>query len=172
VERPIAEEVLCTCTCNLWRTPCSTHPTIPPTQPPLPLWPADTTYTPHNCCCCTRQVHMSDAGQARAFFVKFRGEGVDDHGGPYRAALHTAVGEETSGLLDILVPCPNGAAGDFENRDKTMFNAALAADPASQGLYIFCGKLLALSCRHAVQVGAQLGPVKGIASPDDAQRNC
>ena len=30
-------------------------------------------------------VHMQDAGQARAFFVKFTGEGVDDHGGPYRA---------------------------------------------------------------------------------------
>lgn len=39
-------------------------------------------------------VHMQDAGQPRAFYVKFTGEGVDDHGGPYRAAFQTAVGEE------------------------------------------------------------------------------
>ena len=42
-------------------------------------------------------VHMQDAGQARAFFVKFTGEGVDDQGGPYRAVFETAVGEETTG---------------------------------------------------------------------------
>jgi hypothetical protein len=35
------------------------------------------------------------------------GEGVDDHGGPYRAALHTAVGEEPPGFLQLLTPCVN-----------------------------------------------------------------
>ena len=70
-------------------------------------------------------MHMQDAGQRRAFFVKFTGEGepynnlkekfvvvvvfailrvisslnsgVDDQGGPYRAVFETAVGEETTG---------------------------------------------------------------------------
>ena len=41
--------------------------------------------------------HMQDAGQTRAFFVKFTGEGVDDQGGPYRAVFETAVGEESTG---------------------------------------------------------------------------
>lgn len=42
-------------------------------------------------------VHMQDAGQPRAFYVKLIGEGVDDHGGPYRAVFETAVGEEPAG---------------------------------------------------------------------------
>src|SRR3546814_54339 len=46
-------------------------------------------------------VHMQDAGQPRAFYVKFTGEGVDDHGGPYRAAFQTAVGEEPQRKLTL-----------------------------------------------------------------------
>ncbi|CAN0463072.1 unnamed protein product, partial [Phaeothamnion confervicola] len=53
-------------------------------------------------------VHMQDAGQARAFYIKFKGEGVDDHGGPYRAAFQTAVAEEPVQSLALLVPCANG----------------------------------------------------------------
>jgi hypothetical protein len=37
-------------------------------------------------------VHIEDANQKRAFFVRFIGEGVDDHGGPYRAVFETAIG--------------------------------------------------------------------------------
>ena len=46
------------------------------------------------------------------------GEGVDDHGGPYRAALHTAVGEEPSEFLDLLSPCMNAESdtGEVEKR--------------------------------------------------------
>ena len=36
-------------------------------------------------------VHMQDGGQPRAFYVKFVGEGVDDHGGPYRATFQAAL---------------------------------------------------------------------------------
>jgi hypothetical protein len=100
-------------------------------------------------------IHMQDAGQARAFFVKFTGtacslffslsphpisvrytpytsprdtthrttphrltagEGVDDHGGPYRAALHTAVGEEPNGFLELLTPCMNSKSDSGEIR--------------------------------------------------------
>lgn len=39
------------------------------------------------------------------------GEGVDDHGGPYRAAFHTAVGEEPAGLLGLLSPTMNSKSG-------------------------------------------------------------
>ena len=49
-------------------------------------------------------------GNPRAFFVKFTGEGVDDHGGPYRAAFQSAVAEEAKDLLGLFVPCANGRA--------------------------------------------------------------
>jgi hypothetical protein len=39
------------------------------------------------------------------------GEGVDDHGGPYRAAFHTALGEEPAGLLGLLSPSMNSKTG-------------------------------------------------------------
>ena len=44
------------------------------------------------------------------------GEGVDDHGGPYRAALHTAVGEEPPGFLQLLTPCVNSKSDSGESR--------------------------------------------------------
>ncbi|CAM9457945.1 unnamed protein product [Discosporangium mesarthrocarpum] len=67
-------------------------------------------------------VHVQDAGQARAFYVRFRGEGVDDHGGPYRALFQTAMGEEPAGLLGLLVPCPNGRNRYGPNQDKLLLN--------------------------------------------------
>ena len=100
-------------------------------------------------------VHMSDAGQARAFFVRFQGEGVDDHGGPYRAALHAAAGEEVADFLELLVPCANGQSEGFQNRDKVVFNTSKPI-ATMQPLFVFFGKLLALSCRHSVQIPLSL----------------
>ena len=37
---------------------------------------------------------IQDEGQPRAFYVEFSGEGVDDHGGPYRAVFQSACGSE------------------------------------------------------------------------------
>ena len=67
--------------------------------------------------------YPQDAGQARAFYVRFRGEGVDDHGGPYRAVFQTAMGEEPSGLLGLLTPCPNGRNRFGPNQDKLLLNS-------------------------------------------------
>ncbi|CAM9610086.1 unnamed protein product, partial [Ectocarpus sp. 4 AP-2014] len=67
-------------------------------------------------------VHMQDAGQPRAFYVRFKGEGVDDHGGPYRAVFQTAMGEEPSGLLGLLTPCPNGRNRFGPNQDKVLLD--------------------------------------------------
>lgn len=72
-------------------------------------------------------VHMQDAGQARAFYVRFKGEGVDDHGGPYRAVFQTAMGEEPSGLLSLLTPCPNGRNHFGPNQDKVLLDPRSAA---------------------------------------------
>jgi hypothetical protein len=97
-------------------------------------------------------VHMQDAGQARAFFVKFTGEGVDDHGGPYRAALHAAAGEEPQGLLGLLTPCMNAKTDTGDNREQTVFNPEYLAMPDRLPLYAHLGKLVALACRHNVMV--------------------
>ena len=77
--------------------------------------------------------HYPDAGQARAFFVKFEGEGSDDLGGPYRAVFNTVIGEECPDLLDLLLPCPNSESGVFENRDKTLLNPRLVASGWGNG---------------------------------------
>lgn len=100
-------------------------------------------------------VHVEDEGQKRAFFVKFAGEGVDDHGGPYRAVFQSAVGEEPASLVELLKPCPNGLAEVGENRDKLVLNTAMFGSDTAQ-LFTFFGKILAVSCRHNVAVPVPL----------------
>ncbi|CAM9978277.1 unnamed protein product [Ectocarpus fasciculatus] len=123
-------------------------------------------------------VHMQDAGQPRAFYVRFKGEGVDDHGGPYRAVFQTAMGEEPSGLLGLLTPCPNGRNRFGPNQDKVLLDprtppaaaaatsggggtagvaAAAAAggggpDPARLSLFHHMGRLLGVAGRHRIHV--------------------
>ncbi|GBG27548.1 E3 ubiquitin-protein ligase HERC2 [Hondaea fermentalgiana] len=66
--------------------------------------------------------HIQDASQQRCFFVKFESEGVDDHGGPYRAVFQIAIEDEAAGPLQILLPCPNAADGALENADRMVFS--------------------------------------------------
>jgi hypothetical protein len=100
-------------------------------------------------------VHVEDAGQRRSFFVKFVGEGVDDHGGPYRAVFQTAVGEDP-GTLQLLVPCPNAASESGENRDKYLINTAYLWQPTKLPLYTHLGTLLGVACRHKITVPLSL----------------
>jgi hypothetical protein len=95
---------------------------------------------------------MQDAGQARAFFVKFAGEGVDDHGGPYRAAFQTAVGEEPTGILGLLVPSNNASAETGNSRDQMVLNQELLANPERLPLLSHFGRLIAMACRHSIMV--------------------
>lgn len=101
-------------------------------------------------------VHVEDAGQKRSFFVKFVGEGVDDHGGPYRAVFQSAVGEEPSGLLDLLVPCPNANADVAQNREKYLLNPSMLWQADKLPLYTFMGKLIGVACRHNIMVPLSL----------------
>lgn len=71
--------------------------------------------------------HVQDAGQKRAFFVAFQGEGVDDNGGPYRAALQTAAAEEPAGPLGYFIPCPNAQSKTGGNWDRVVFAPSLTA---------------------------------------------
>jgi len=125
--------------------------------------------------------HIQDAGQKRCFFVKFVSEGVDDHGGPYRAVFQLAAEEEPAGSLHILVPSPN-ADGAMQNSDKMMFathdyggdeakmkknvenipddgkSASQEQDGASGNLQCanFFGKLVGIATRHEINVALNL----------------
>lgn len=80
-------------------------------------------------------VGKGHGGQARAFKVKFLGEGVNDYGGPYRAIFEAIVdelqsdteaskrGDNRQCLLPLLIPSPNryDSLGD-DGRDKFLFN--------------------------------------------------
>jgi hypothetical protein len=101
-------------------------------------------------------VHMQDAGQPRAFFVKFTGEGVDDHGGPYRAVFETSIGEEAESLLDLLAPCSNAKIRTGENRDQSVFNSQYLQETQKHPLYLHFGKIMALANRHEILVSLSL----------------
>lgn len=104
-------------------------------------------------------VHMQDAGQARAFFVKFSGEGADDQGGPYRAIFQTAVAEEILHLVPLLVPTDNAVGEIGGHRDRYIFNLGLLGQ-YSRGLSLvsMLGKLVGIACRHRIQVPLPMVP--------------
>ncbi|CAK4140300.1 unnamed protein product [Aphanomyces euteiches] len=90
---------------------------------------------------------VQDAGQRRAFYVKFLGEGVDDHGGPYRAVFQTAAWDEPSGTLRLFIPCPNAGTTTGANQDKYVVNPS---SPSSS--LRFLGKLIGMAIRHRIMV--------------------
>jgi len=99
--------------------------------------------------------HVQDHGQARAFYVKFVGEGVDDHGGPYRAVFQTALAEEAQGPLELFVPCPNAEMKAGSNQDQVILNP-IHTDAEQLALFTHFGKLLGLACRHRIQININL----------------
>ncbi|KAF0696843.1 Aste57867_12423 [Aphanomyces stellatus] len=90
---------------------------------------------------------LQDAGQRRAFYVKFLGEGVDDHGGPYRAVFQTAAWDEPSGCLKLFVPCPNANTSSEANQDKFVVNPSTPPSNLK-----FLGKLIGMAARHRIMV--------------------
>lgn len=100
---------------------------------------------------------------------------MDDHGGPYRAVFQTAMGEEPSGLLGLLTPCPNGRNRFGPNQDKVLLNPrspagatggngsssgavaigaglGLGLDPGRLSLFHHMGRLLGVASRHRIHV--------------------
>jgi len=105
-------------------------------------------------------VHIQDAGQARAFFVKREGEGVDDHGGPYRAVFQASLGEEVTEQLDILVPCDNANEELAENRDQYVLNPHFGGPETDRGgIMRHLGRLMGVAQRHGIQVSLSLPQV-------------
>ncbi|RYG67629.1 hypothetical protein EON64_07035 [archaeon] len=89
-------------------------------------------------------VHMQDAGQARCFFVKCQGEGVDDQGGPYRAVFQQAF-EESSALLNLVSPVPNALTEMGGHRDKYLFSV-----PPNRKCIEHFGRLVGIAVRHRI----------------------
>jgi hypothetical protein len=100
--------------------------------------------------------HMQDAGQTRCFFVKFRGEGVDDHGGPYRALFQTAIGEEPA-QLGLLRPCPNGRSRFGPNQDQLLLDGEECFGASgTEELFYHVGRLLGVAVRHRIHLPLSL----------------
>ena len=102
------------------------------------------------CPVCRDYSHSQDAGQQRSFFVKLIGEGVFDNGGPYRAVLNAACGEEPSGPLEFVVQCPNAANGG-SNRDVMVFNPYLSSSAHMSRLRLW-GKMSGMMLRQDMLV--------------------
>ncbi|OQS06539.1 HECT E3 ubiquitin ligase, partial [Thraustotheca clavata] len=91
---------------------------------------------------------LQDAGQPRAFYVKCLGEGVDDHGGPYRAIFQTAGWEEPIGsAVHLFEPCTNAVQSSGANQDKYIVSAK-----ASPAHLKFLGQLVGLAIRHRIMI--------------------
>jgi hypothetical protein len=99
--------------------------------------------------------HSQDAGQQRSFFVKLIGEGVFDNGGPYRAVLGAACGEEPAGPLQFLKPCPNAENGTGSNRDIMVFNPSLLSPTQISRLKLW-GKFSGMVLRQDMLVSVSL----------------
>ena len=103
-------------------------------------------------------------GQRRAFKVQFKGEGVHDYEGPYRALFEQIVDEiqmdqfstgkkaSERGLLPLLMPCQNRAVSVGANQDKFVLTTGPTM-PLVQELMLFFGKIVGTAARHNLTLG-------------------
>jgi len=97
---------------------------------------------------------VQDAGQERAFYVQFMGEGVSDHGGPYRAIFQKACAEEPS-ILGLVKECGKGGKTDnlIELAHTKRTETRGSEYEASQLSKIkFLGKLIGTAVRHRIMI--------------------
>ncbi|CAE8637676.1 unnamed protein product [Polarella glacialis] len=82
-----------------------------------------------------------------AFSVDFEGEGGEDAGGLYRAALDIAIGEVQSGFLPLMSPTPNARDNSGDYRDSWIISPCASGSPKSLRMLRFLGALLGLALR-------------------------
>jgi hypothetical protein len=87
---------------------------------------------------------IQDEGQPRAFYVEFRGEGVDDHGGPYRAVFQSACGDDAE-LLGMLKVAEGSSKLVQEFAD-----APASLNEESLRRLQFLGRLMGTAVRHGI----------------------
>jgi hypothetical protein len=96
--------------------------------------------------------------------VQFKGEGVHDYGGPYRALFEQivdemqmdqfSVGKKASerSLLPLLAPCQNRSVSVGANQDKFVLTTGPTM-PLVQELMVFFGKVVGTAARHNLTLG-------------------
>ena len=89
--------------------------------------------------------------QPRVFIAKFRGEGVVDQGGPYRAVFNTVVKELHDGCTGLLCVCPNGRGEFAEAQDMRQLSPS-ARSERQRRLLRFVGVLIGVALRCGVQL--------------------
>ena len=104
-------------------------------------------------------VGKGHGGQARAFLVKFVGEGVDDHGGPYRALFDTIADElqaQTGGegcLLPALAPsAPTSAASPPKGPALLPSCETWATSLEGVEAMVFIGRVIGIAIRSGMHV--------------------
>jgi hypothetical protein len=120
--------------------------------------------------------HPMDDGQARAFKVKFEGEGADDYGGPYRetfsqvAAEVQALGEvlrpesrdsfkrASRCALPLLRPAPNAAVDDAATGQDSLIPQPGLAEGSYLDMYHFLGQFLGMALRSRVAIKVKVPP--------------
>jgi len=96
-----------------------------------------------------------DAGQKRAFRVKFEGEGVDDHGGPYSQLFADICAELQSSVVPLFVPSSNQTEAIGGNQDKFIVNP-LMESPEDLDRYRFFGRLMGIAMRSNIPLPINL----------------
>jgi hypothetical protein len=121
--------------------------------------------------------HVSDAGQERAFFLRFRGEGVLDNGGPYRALFQLTCWDEPSGALNIFTPPPasdpHSARTSASGTATYTLNPNLRMTEETRETLRTIGRLLGLAHRNNIVVPMELSASvwKSFANHFVGQRN-
>ena len=103
--------------------------------------------------------HPDDGGQHRAFFVKLKGEGSTDHGGPYRAVVQSVISEEPAGPLQMFKKCSNAEDAHGQNRGLLVVNPSHKDDPARRAAYRFLGLMTGMAVRHNIVMCVDLPPL-------------
>ena len=111
-----------------------------------------------------RYTHPMDDGQARAFKVRFEGEGVDDYGGPYRDVFQSICAElqrtldhpkaTPQCLVPLLCPTANWAV-ECEERYCFTFDPSQISD-VHLDLYRFLGQLVGIAMRSKLTLDLSL----------------
>ena len=95
-----------------------------------------------------RQLRDTSIGRLRqdeqAWTVRFRQEGAEDAGGPYRESMALLGADLSSGVLPLLVPCPNAREGHGDNREKVLPNPACRSAEELQ-MFRFIGRVRTLA---------------------------
>ncbi|XP_072108525.1 probable E3 ubiquitin-protein ligase HERC1 isoform X1 [Mobula birostris] len=95
---------------------------------------------------------------SRAWKVKLIGEGADDAGGVFDDTITEMCQELETGVVDLLIPTPNGVAEVGSNRDRFLLNPSACTEDHLQQ-FKFLGILMAVAIRTKKPLDLHLAPL-------------